>query len=195
MGDSISQYNKYINEMTLIWALGKNYELFGNPEYISFAHYRRYLNVVNVELKPNVILCNVSINTKFTVGKLYEIYHQKNDLDMFMNFVYHKLSDHFYGIMQYLNQYETYTCNMFVMHKSLFMQYFSFIEQCIKICIDDMFPKLDLDNRDRYQCRALGFILERMTGYWIWLQKQQNMYVKIQQCNIIEKDIASIYSR
>ena len=181
--------------MTLIWAVGKKFEQFGNPDFVSFAHYRRYIAVKECDLIPNVIYCHESINPQFTIQQLYGIYHDKSDLDLFMKFAYQKLDDHFYGIMQYLEQHITYTCNMFVMHKDVFKQYFSFIERCIKICIDDMFPILKLDDRDRYQCRALGFILERMTGYWIWMQQQQNMYLKVVDCPIVEENIESIHSR
>lgn len=116
-------------------------------------------------------------------------------MDLFLKNVSEKLNDHFYSIMQYLMQNVTYTCNMFVMHKDVFIEYFKFIDKCINICINDMFNELDLSSRDRYQKRALGFILERMTGYWIWLQKIQNMRLNVISCPLIEENIQSQYSR
>lgn len=44
--------------MTLLYDVAKNYEQFGNPEYVGFAHYRRYLDIKNIDMKPNDILCH-----------------------------------------------------------------------------------------------------------------------------------------
>lgn len=35
--DNISKYNVYLNEMTMIYWLGKNYDKLGNPDFIGTA--------------------------------------------------------------------------------------------------------------------------------------------------------------
>lgn len=42
-GDNISLQNAYFNELTAIYWVWKNYEKIGNPEYVGFQHYRRFL--------------------------------------------------------------------------------------------------------------------------------------------------------
>ena len=42
-GVSISQYNPYLNEMTVLYWIAKNYSSLGNPDYVGLAHYRRRL--------------------------------------------------------------------------------------------------------------------------------------------------------
>ena len=66
------------------------------------------------------------------------------------------------------------------------------MEKCIDICLS-MFSMLNLDSRDRYQKRALGFILERMTSCWIWDKCRTGTSLK--NVDMVEADIKSAYSR
>ena len=47
--------------------------------------------------------------------------------------------------------------------------------------------------RDRYQKRAIGFIMERMTGFWIWWKGRFG--TKIANSNIVETGSESPYQR
>lgn len=195
IGDSISEYNKYVNEMTLIWTIGKNIELFGDSEYLGISHYRRYLDMNPLHLEPNCIVCNTTTTSTFTLYQLYSIYHDKKDLDMFLSYFYKYFPEMKFDINEYLTQSTMYMCNLFIMHRRMFAQYFEFIEKCIMICINDMFPQLNLDARDKYQVRALSFILERMTGFWIW-HRRKKCSVEIETVPIIvDSTVASIYQR
>ena len=66
-----------------------------------------------------------------------------------------------------------YICNIFITDRETFMRYFAFLRQCIEIAI-----RLITENRDAldalppYEKRAFSFILERMTGYWIWREER-----------------------
>lgn len=42
-GDNISYKNREYSELTAIYWIWKNYDKIGNPDYISFMHYRRFL--------------------------------------------------------------------------------------------------------------------------------------------------------
>lgn len=192
-GDSISEYNPYVNEMSLIWAVGKNFEKFGSPEYLGFAHYRRYLDVSETELRPDVILCHKSVSPA-PEGSMYGIYHVASDLDMFMQIFRQTFPESFQELLDYFRQREQYSCNLFVMHRDLFAEYFRFIDGCARICVYRMFPNLDLDGRDRYQKRALGFILERMTSCWIWNRLRRGDVSGI-DVPVVEANVQSMYSR
>ena len=62
--------------------------------------------------------------------------------------------------------------------------------------IHNVLPLLneELKTRDRYQIRVGGFILERMTSFWIWLQNKRKTF-NIINASIVEANINSIYSR
>lgn len=194
IGDSISKYNRYVNEMSMIWTLGKNLDMFGDFEYIGTAHYRRYLAFMFSQLQKNNILAY-----KEVVGPsilwLYDHYHKISDLKLFLEFFNKEFPDLQHAMTEYMNQNVFYKCNMFIMHRDMFKQYFKFIERCTSILIYKVLPLVveDLKTRDKYQIRIGAFILERMTSFWIWLQQKNN-------CNIIntfmlEENIKSIYAR
>ena len=60
------------------------------------------------------------------------------------------------------------------MNKNKFMQYSEFINQFINMMIYEYFPSSDISRRDRYQKRAFAFLLERLTGFWIYDQMMSN---------------------
>lgn len=99
-GDSISRYNKYVNEMTLIWAVGRNFEKFGCPEYLGFAHYRRYLDLSGVDFSPGEIVAHKAVSP-MAEYLMYAIYHLKSDLDMFIMEFRRKYPDDVGRILDY----------------------------------------------------------------------------------------------
>ena len=48
-GDNISHLNRELCEFTGLYWAWKNYDKLGNPDYIGFMHYRRFLNFNNTE--------------------------------------------------------------------------------------------------------------------------------------------------
>ncbi|ELL7168382.1 DUF4422 domain-containing protein [Campylobacter jejuni] len=54
-GDNISHLNRYLNELTGIYWAWKNYDKLGNPDYIGYAHYRRYfIFKEGIQLAPKI---------------------------------------------------------------------------------------------------------------------------------------------
>lgn len=70
--------------MTLIYSVGKNFAQFGSPEYLGFAHYRRYLAFNENNLAKDIILCSKA-DCGINQRNLYNIYHVASDLNMFMD--------------------------------------------------------------------------------------------------------------
>lgn len=124
---------------------------------------------------------------------MYALYHVKSDLDMFISELWRKYPADAVRVLEYFKQPVNYPCNLFVMHRDMFREYFGFIEKCVDVCLSAMLPALDLDSRDRYQKRALGFILERMTSCWIWDKCRKG--AGLMNAGIVEADINSAYSR
>ena len=194
IGDSISQYNLYLNEMTVMYWAAKNYAAIGSPEYIGLGQYRRLLQFNEDQLDPNAVVC-YRVDYKMALYMQYQMYHVKSDLDAFINFFKEDIPDMFSSLCQFLMQTTSYERNMFVMHHSKFNEYFNFIEKCIEICIGKVMPMTDIENRDQYQRRALGFILERMTGLWIYDQVVIKKAMQQIDAQILELKIDSPYQR
>lgn len=192
--DNISKYNQYLNEMSMIYWLSKNYELLGNPDFIGIAQYRRYLDFKIDDLNDNNILCTFSKNKYFTIYQSYCLYHIKHDFDLFLSLFSKYLKEYQILLNTYLNQHVYAKCNMFVFSKKMFFEYSKFINICIDIALK-ILPELNLDSRDKYQKRALGFILERMSGFWIFM-KFYDKSIVVKNIKMIELNkIESPYKR
>lgn len=171
-GDNISRLNKQYNEMTAIYWIAKHYEEIGNPEYIGFNHYRRSLNWSEGMLAPRSVVVRKWFSWR-PLRNQYANCHDVRRLDLFSSRLEEEFDDEeTRGYKAYWKSHSLYICNMFVMHRDNFMRYAGFILKCIDILrrIDEEMP-LDLSNK--YQARQPSFILERMTGYWIWREKRR----------------------
>ena len=172
-GDNISSYNKYINEMTAIYWLGKHYDEIGNPDYIGINHYRRHLDWTARKLKPSVLFANAYIGLR-TNGDFLSMCHGGRWLELFISRFGSGPRGEFGDIEKYLNHSRLlYMCNMFLTDRNTFRRYFSFIEYCINIAVSIIDEnKMEFDKMLPYDRRAFSFILERMTSFWIWHEKR-----------------------
>lgn len=67
-----------------------------------------------------------------------------------------------------------YVANNFITDKESFLRYFHFIEKCLEICIRLLRGNMaQFQSMDKGQRRQFGYIMERMTSYWIWHEKMQ----------------------
>ena len=164
---NIASMNEYYNEMTGIMWTHRNYDLIGNPDYIGFAHYRRILQFDESQLTPNTILCHFEYQP-FSIYQMYGLYHIISDLNEFLHQFLTKFPEYHSYMISYITQCNYAARNMFVISNKLFNDdYMSFIKKCLDIC-NIMFTKIDFNLRNNYQKRVFGFILERMTGFWIY---------------------------
>ena len=168
-GDNISNWNVYLNEMTAIYWIGCHYDEVGNPDYVGFNHYRRYLDWSPDRLEAGMVFASRYVGPK-TNRDFFVSIHGAHYLDMYLDAVDTIAGD---GRMFWERLHAFYTCNIFITDRETFMRYFAFIRQCIEIAI-----RLITENRDAldalppYEKRIFGFILERMTGYWLWREKR-----------------------
>lgn len=174
IGQNISQYNEYVNEMSLTYWISKNYNIIGDPEYIGLAHYRRRLEYEDWMLQPNNIICECE-NYKMNIYQNYCCCHVKADFDFILNKVHSTFPESlFKSFISFCNQSLNFGRNLFIMNKNKFMQYSGFINQFINMMIYEYFPSSDISRRDKYQKRAFAFLLERLTGFWIYDQMMSN---------------------
>jgi hypothetical protein len=170
---SISEYNVFLNEMTQIYWVGKHYQQLGNPSYVGFAHYRRCLDWDLKLLSPGVLIANM-IATRYSNRRFFVVYHGKDWLNIFMmEFKKVFVGQEYDDIEKFWQSHCLYVANNFITDKESFLRYFHFIEKCLEICI-----RLLLDNMEQFQSmdkgqrRQFGYIMERMTSYWIWHEKR-----------------------
>lgn len=57
-GENMSSLNACLNEMTAMYWVYKHYDELGNPKFVWFAHYQRYLEWDLRHLKPGVVFAS-----------------------------------------------------------------------------------------------------------------------------------------
>ena len=172
-GDNISLLNKRFNEMTAIYWIAKHYEEVGNPDYVGFGHYRRFLNWNESMLTPRSVIARKWFSWR-PLRRQYASCHDIRRLDMFSAILKEHLEKgEVKSYKAFWQSHSFYICNMFIMHRDNFKRYAEFILKCIEILrrVDDIMP---IDLSDTYQVRQPSFILERMTSFWIWHEKRRH---------------------
>ena len=191
---NIASMNEYYNEMTGIMWTHMNYDLIGNPDYIGFAHYRRILQFDESQLTPNTILCHFE-QQPFSIYIAYQLYHVISDLKLFITEFVSKHSEYQQYLIAYMQSNAYPSRNIFITSRQLFNdEYIPFMKKCIDIC-NELKTKINIDFRDKYQKRVFGFILERMTGFWIYVIMHTRHDVNVIHNNLTTFDIQSPYQR
>ncbi|MBO6067281.1 MAG: DUF4422 domain-containing protein [Kiritimatiellae bacterium] len=171
VGDNISQLNINLNEMTGIYWIGRHYEEVLSPEYVGFMHYRRFL-----EWDPNMLEPGIVFASSYLFHLPVLRYFKRTGgsvIDAFNVFLAKFKAEACFAenldIDRYSTQHLTYCCNMFITDKNTFMRYHRFICQCIELCVKLIRDKaVDVSGPRFEDKRCFGFVLEFMTGYWIW---------------------------
>ena len=193
--DSLSMYNKYLNEMTMIWWMVKNPQIFEKYDYIGTAQYRRHLVFKPEDLKPSSIICYRKVNALMGNASTFSVFHDINTFNAY----YHDLADQMDNDFKkkfciFLMQNIHYDANIFIMSKDIFQKYASFIEPCIQIAAQHVKNEAKtLDQLPTYDSRIYAFILERMTSFFIFDQSMNG--VQIINRPWIKLDISSPYQR
>lgn len=172
--DNISNLNYKLNEMTSIYACWKNYNYMTNPNYIGFNHYRRLFNPKDfTDFEKYDILVGKRYKFNNTLLEQYKNVHHEFDINVMIGLLQKYFNKD--EILNFMNQTELYApCNMFIMKKELFFNYCNFIFP-ILFKLEKM---IKLDTSNKYQFRALAFLSERLTSFWMKMQLKQNKNIK-----------------
>ena len=188
-GDNISTRNADVNEMTAIYWVAKHYAEIGNPDYIGFDHYRRFLEWDYGMLGKNTVIAHRWFSWR-VLRKQYAYCHRSEHLDLFISRLKEKLSVSEHAEFDaYWQEHFLYLANCFIMDRESFFRYFSFIESCLNVT----FSMSDTNAIDRSgynpsEKRVYSFILERMTGYWIWRERRRKT-IRVRHAKMIHYDI------
>lgn len=165
LGENISSYNALINEMTGIWWVAKHFQEVGNPDYVGFMHYRRFLQWSPRLLKPGCLISTsgTSIHRLATLDKSLPL--EVFRAEFAKRFPPNDLSSY----DAYWRSHAFYYANMFITDKDTFDRYFSFMSQCVEFVLDMIDRNaIDLSAANSYDRRLYGFYLERMTSLYIF---------------------------
>ncbi len=170
-GDNISMHNHALNEMTSIYWFWKNYP-WQKLKYVGFNHYRRLFHPKDMlDIYDYDIIAAKPYEFSIDLEGQYWLAHNMNDLQKLVGIL---AANTQVGVdfAQYMNQKILKApCNMFVMKAELFDKYCRF-----------MFPILfkleeyiQLSQGNKYQHRAIAFLSERLTSFWINTQSQKKI--------------------
>ena len=164
-GDNISKHNHALNEMTSIYWFWKNYD-WKSLDYVGFNHYRRLFNPKDFEdyKDYDLIVANPYDLSKYCgIEKQYKLFHIEDDFNKLLS-ILEKYSIYSANFKQYCKtNYLIAPCNMFIMKSHLFDMYCTFMFPLLMQLIN----YVDLSSYSKYQHRAIAFLSERLTSWWV----------------------------
>lgn len=168
-GDNISSFNPLVNEMTGIYWTAKNYDKIGDPDFIGFNHYRRYL-----QWHPSVLRDNVLISTSHLLRRpLRNDYLFVNDeITELLISRFKKDFPEYSTFDAYWKSHTAYYSNLFISDRKTFFRYAGFIERMIRwTFVLNAANTIDLTKLSPYHKRVYGFMLEHLTSFWIFNER------------------------
>ena len=169
-GDNISKKNPWYNELTVEYWMWKNMDEIGNPAYVGLNHYRRMFPLDKAEEwgEADITVAEPITFPGKTLVQQYAGFHNLADLKLCaetIGEVHGPGEGRFFWT--YLDSMVSNFAprNMFVMKRELFDRWCNFVFPVL-FSLEQKIGLDNLDKRDNYQRRALGFMAERMFGYW-----------------------------
>ena len=147
-----------------------NYGKIGDPDYICTCHYRRFFHRRDIADFENFDIISSSNKSifPFSMFKQYSM-NRNHDVELFkylIGILPGRLGDmamsYFNDPMQVFKQ-----CNMFVMRRELFKEYFLFVSGLIEMALDRIDPRNTLKDKPDEDKRTISFAIERFTSFFI----------------------------
>lgn len=178
-GDNISKLNPYINEISVFYWAWKHYDEIGNPDFIGVNHYRRFIEWSESDLDGKTVLAH-DVKLGKSIYEQYSEGHVKEDLDVFSKHLDEDVLETKFekdSWKHFMKRTHFHNNNMFVMPKEVFFDYMTFMQKCIDVCVKMLRNnEIDLMRKDVYQRRAYSFLLERMTGFYLYMLNNKGKY-------------------
>ena len=170
VGENISSYNPLVNEMTGIWWVAKHYEEIGNPDYVGFTHYRRFL-----QWTPSLLTEKCFITTSGTSIHRISRLIEHVPLQVFRDEMVKRFPREIMELYdQYWNSHTMCLCNLFIAERSVFVLYYHFIDKILNMVFEmNQRNVVDFTNRDAYAQRVYGFFCEWMLGFFVYWAKRK----------------------
>lgn len=171
-----------------------NYQWAGShlqlPDYVGFCGYRKYFSFMD-NVRPEILipavqkfgcLCGQKLHFQETVRQQYAWNHNHSDMELLEEIVKKNDTEFYEFFRQFLEGHDMYTCNMFIMNRSNFIQMMKFIWNVL-----EQLPwKFDADVQKhvydefmkghtrciggiKHQSRIAGYLGERLVSAYIML--------------------------
>lgn len=177
-GDNIDQLNPFYCELTALYWIYKN--IHEKDSIISFEHYRRVFlssksgcssyrfldkNEIDLIFDKYSIIVPCPHHFVTDVYTHYKTFHNIQDIELMKTSLLKFSPDYKDSFESIFEGQDLSLFNMFIMKKELLEQYCAFAFPIL----DDVFShiKADLDQRDKYQKRVMGFLSERLFNIWL----------------------------
>lgn len=196
-GDNISRLNKCYAELTAIYWAWKNYTKLGNPNYIGFMHYRRFMlfrdgypieesfktsNVIDAVKGTDICLLEkIGAYSKKSgkymqdIATQYAEVHQKEDLNLLERIVQEDYPEMMSALRTIFSSAKISWKNIFVMRREIFMEYCSF---CFEIMAKIEHFCNWASNKEE-ELRVCGFLSEIVLNIWLRHQDDKGRKFKI----------------
>lgn len=169
---SRTKHNENINELGILEFLDNISWRDPAKHFYGLGHYRRWLDITTVDKLENG---KAYVHIEPQPGKLIDIwaiYHSKEYLEKFFDLLREDDKALAEQIFAWMNNEEASKMfcarNLFIMPKASFMAWQKFMKNMRKLALKAK-AKMPASPiwRDQYQKRQPGFLLERMTAFWL----------------------------
>ena len=196
---NISHLNRRIGFFTGTFWAWKNYEKLGNPDFFGSFGYRRLLfpNCLNNIQHYDFIIPH---KKEFKETLKHQVINAHGQLcyDAIINVMNCTFPEQINDLNNYFNKTEGYYAELYIMKKKILFEYCDWIYKIIK-CLFKLYPDfLEEKNKRNFEAilsdfieedlcintktstakevRDLAFIIERLTGFYLYLLTQNNLY-------------------
>lgn len=201
-GENISPLTIFINEHSPIYWAYKNYDKLGNPDLIGLAHYRRFMNLDYDHLDPDLVYGNrvsaahaggIRGTVPDTVRNTYINFCGEELVEFYCDAFRFYLPDYIQDLDMVLDDMYYYAKNMFIMKKSTFFEFMSFVVRVLRILFDDkiyhqavsiFYPQTHIRRLMLTHSRARGFLMEMFTA--VWFEHQQRIHGNVVSVPLLE---------
>ena len=186
-GDNISSKNMNYCELTGMYWLWKNHQC----DIIGTCHYRRFFlekerlltkEYIEKTLKSyDIIVPQCNMVKEGSLKEQYYHMHCKEDWDICRQVISEKYPDYVNAFDWMQNSKVINFCNMMIARKSV---YDSYCEWLFDVLFE-VEKRIDIDGKDDYQKRVMGFLSERLLKVWLIANDYK---VKEQPVKLMESD-------
>lgn len=190
-GENIADLNSSFCELTGMYWIWKN----RSDEIKGLCHYRRFFShsfilknslhfLLEDEIKDILMHCDCIIPKKLYIRQnvelAYKTAHVSADWEILRNAVYTVTPEYYDSLIEVSRRKYFYYGNMFIATNEIFDSYCRWLFTILF----EINKKINIQGRDQYQRRALGFLSERMLG--VWLEKNK---IKTMEYPVIETEL------
>ncbi len=203
----ISQYNRRVGFLTGTYWAWKNYEKLGNPDYFGSFGYRRLFDAdCLVDIDKYDAIIPTAVDTKESIIEHFEKFHGKKSVDAMKKAVENIHFEDMALFNEYFSLKEAYLYEMYILKKKLFFDFCEWIfpmlfylldlpmdnfillpdekQKMLKAYEDFCITDCNKNNYEQFYKRNIGFIIERLTGLYLYKLKTSNKY-QIKECSCI----------